>query len=72
MEKTVSGNGGVSEIDGLANEDANLMIKLKFLTYKVRLHPEIDIKELHSKIEDRCESFFLLDEMDYLLKNYVF
>ncbi|KAH9700811.1 tRNA ligase 1 [Citrus sinensis] len=36
LEKTVSGNGGVSGTDGLANEDENLMIKLKFLTYKLR------------------------------------
>ncbi|KAL7153796.1 hypothetical protein ABFS83_04G192500 [Erythranthe nasuta] len=33
-----SGNGtnGASAKDGLADEDANLMIKLKFLTYKIR------------------------------------
>ena len=31
-----NGSSGKSEKDGLANEDANLMIKLKFLTYKVR------------------------------------
>ena len=27
-----------SAVDGLADEDSNLMVKLKFLTYKVRLH----------------------------------
>lgn len=37
MGKTASGNGGLTEIDGLADNDANLMIKLKFLTYKVCL-----------------------------------
>ena len=26
-----------SSVDGLADEDSNLMVKLKFLTYKVRL-----------------------------------
>ncbi|KAJ4725978.1 putative RNA ligase [Melia azedarach] len=36
MGKTASGNGGLTEIDGLADNDANLMIKLKFLTYKLR------------------------------------
>lgn len=30
-----SGANGESAKDGLADEDANLMIKLKFLTYKV-------------------------------------
>lgn len=29
------GNGGVSGTGDLADDDANLMIKLKFLTYKV-------------------------------------
>ena len=31
-----NGSSGTSEKEGLAYEDANLMIKLKFLTYKVR------------------------------------
>ncbi|KAL5581190.1 hypothetical protein UlMin_013632 [Ulmus minor] len=31
-----NGSSGTSEKDGLADEDANLMIKLKFLTYKLR------------------------------------
>ncbi|KAI3450520.1 hypothetical protein Pfo_007185 [Paulownia fortunei] len=31
-----SGTNGASAKDGLADEDANLMIKLKFLTYKLR------------------------------------
>ncbi|KAL8057530.1 hypothetical protein ABFX02_04G190200 [Erythranthe guttata] len=31
-----SGTNGASAKDGLADEDANLMIKLKFLTYKIR------------------------------------
>lgn len=31
----VNNGSSTSTIDGLANEDANLMIKLKFLTYKV-------------------------------------
>lgn len=30
-----NGSAGASGKDGLADEDANLMIKLKFLTYKV-------------------------------------
>lgn len=36
--KNVNGGYGLStsNTDGLADEDANLMIKLKFLTYKVR------------------------------------
>ena len=33
----VNGNSGTSGQEGLANEDANLMIKLKFLTYKVHM-----------------------------------
>lgn len=33
--KDASENGGQQGKDGLADEDANLMIKLKFLTYKV-------------------------------------
>ncbi|KAA3489750.1 RNAligase isoform 1 [Gossypium australe] len=32
----VNNGSSTSTIDGLANEDANLMIKLKFLTYKLR------------------------------------
>ncbi|KAG4187580.1 hypothetical protein ERO13_A08G106700v2 [Gossypium hirsutum] len=32
----VNNGSCTSTIDGLANEDANLMIKLKFLTYKLR------------------------------------
>lgn len=33
---SISGSGGISsEKDDLADEDANLMVKLKFLTYKV-------------------------------------
>ncbi|XP_038715607.1 tRNA ligase 1 isoform X1 [Tripterygium wilfordii] len=32
----VDGGGSTLEMDGLADEDANLMIKLKFLTYKIR------------------------------------
>ncbi|KAL2471116.1 RNA ligase [Abeliophyllum distichum] len=34
--KTMNESNGASEKDGLADEDANLMIKLKFLTYKIR------------------------------------
>lgn len=33
--KTLNESNGASGKDGLADEDANLMIKLKFLTYKV-------------------------------------
>ena len=33
--KDASENSGQQGKDGLADEDANLMIKLKFLTYKV-------------------------------------
>lgn len=36
MEATINGNDAVSAKDGIADEDANLMIKLKFLTYKLR------------------------------------
>ncbi|KAK0605172.1 hypothetical protein LWI29_023698 [Acer saccharum] len=36
MAENAGGNGGISGIDGLADNDANLMIKLKFLTYKIR------------------------------------
>ncbi|XP_058004251.1 tRNA ligase 1 isoform X3 [Hevea brasiliensis] len=36
MEETINGNDAVSAKDGIADEDANLMIKLKFLTYKLR------------------------------------
>ncbi|KAK8651389.1 hypothetical protein V6N13_140991 [Hibiscus sabdariffa] len=32
----VNNGSSTSTVDGLANEDANLMIKLKFLTYKLR------------------------------------
>lgn len=34
--KTMNEGNGASGKDGLADEDANLMIKLKFLTYKIR------------------------------------
>ncbi|CAI9770837.1 unnamed protein product [Fraxinus pennsylvanica] len=34
--KTMNESNGASGKDGLADEDANLMIKLKFLTYKIR------------------------------------
>ncbi|KAL2488867.1 RNA ligase [Forsythia ovata] len=34
--KTMNESNDASEKDGLADEDANLMIKLKFLTYKIR------------------------------------
>lgn len=75
LEKTVSGNGGVSGTDGLANEDENLMIKLKFLTYKVRLLPEIEHKITAFKgwrlLWFVRLSFYLM-EMDYLLKNYAY
>lgn len=37
LGKNVKGNSGASGQEGLADEDANLMIKLKFLTYKVHL-----------------------------------
>lgn len=33
--ENVNNSDGTSRKDGLADEDANLMIKLKFLTYKV-------------------------------------
>jgi hypothetical protein len=35
--KSVNGamDSGSSTVDGLADEDSNLMVKLKFLTYKV-------------------------------------
>ncbi|CBI16268.3 unnamed protein product, partial [Vitis vinifera] len=36
LGKNVKGNSGASGQEGLADEDANLMIKLKFLTYKLR------------------------------------
>jgi hypothetical protein len=38
--KNISGalDSNSSAVDGLADEDSNLMVKLKFLTYKVRLH----------------------------------
>lgn len=36
LGKNVKGNSGTSGQEGLADEDANLMIKLKFLTYKLR------------------------------------
>ena len=35
LVKNVNDSNGASTKDGLADEDANLMIKLKFLTYKV-------------------------------------
>ncbi|KAF3790306.1 hypothetical protein EJ110_NYTH09213 [Nymphaea thermarum] len=34
--KNMNGGSDSNELDGLADEDANLMIKLKFLTYKLR------------------------------------
>lgn len=34
-QETGNDTNGESDKDGLADEDANLMIKLKFLTYKV-------------------------------------
>ncbi|XP_065865631.1 tRNA ligase 1 [Euphorbia lathyris] len=36
MNKTVNDDETISTKDGLADDDANLMIKLKFLTYKLR------------------------------------
>ncbi|WCJ41062.1 tRNA ligase 1 [Euphorbia peplus] len=36
MNKTVIDDESISTKDGLADDDANLMIKLKFLTYKIR------------------------------------
>ncbi|GFY85759.1 RNAligase [Actinidia rufa] len=36
LVKNVNDSNGTSTKDGLADEDANLMIKLKFLTYKLR------------------------------------
>ncbi|KAK6926834.1 tRNA ligase, phosphodiesterase, partial [Dillenia turbinata] len=36
LTKTANCSDATSGLDGLANEDANLMIKLKFLTYKLR------------------------------------
>lgn len=38
-----NGSSVASGKDGLADEDANLMIKLKFLTYKVKIQREVDI-----------------------------
>ena len=35
LVKNVNDSNGTSTKDGLADEDGNLMIKLKFLTYKV-------------------------------------
>ena len=35
LVQNVNNSNGTSPKDGLADEDANLMIKLKFLTYKV-------------------------------------
>lgn len=43
MEATINGNDAVSAKDGIADEDANLMIKLKFLTYKVCACQEIHL-----------------------------
>ncbi|KAL5831218.1 hypothetical protein ACOSQ4_016572 [Xanthoceras sorbifolium] len=36
MGGDAGGNGGISRTDSLADDDANIMIKLKFLTYKIR------------------------------------
>ncbi|KAK9279399.1 hypothetical protein L1049_013078 [Liquidambar formosana] len=36
LVESVNGSSGTSGKEGLADEDANLMIKLKFLTYKLR------------------------------------
>lgn len=35
IDESINGDDGTSSKDGLADDDANLMIKLKFLTYKV-------------------------------------
>lgn len=35
VTEVVNDSNGISSKDGLADDDANLMIKLKFLTYKV-------------------------------------
>lgn len=43
MEANINGNDAVSAKDGIADEDANLMIKLKFLTYKVCACQEIHL-----------------------------
>lgn len=37
VANNVNGSSGTSGQEGLADEDANLMIKLKFLTYKVHM-----------------------------------
>lgn len=53
-------NGGygmsTSNTDGLADEDANLMIKLKFLTYKVRKCTFLEVSESYRTI---CASFLV-------------
>lgn len=35
IDTNITNNNSTSGKDGLADEDANMMIKLKFLTYKV-------------------------------------
>ena len=40
-------HGSSSSTDGLADEDANLMVKLKFLTYKVWASLVLPIKETY-------------------------
>lgn len=35
IDTSITNNNSTSGKDGLADEDANMMIKLKFLTYKV-------------------------------------
>lgn len=38
MVESINENGSTNSEDDLADDDANLMIKLKFLTYKVHVH----------------------------------
>lgn len=51
MGENAVGNGSIAGIDGLADEDANLMIKLKFLTYKVHLYELISSMCLYIRIQ---------------------
>lgn len=58
--KDVNGSNGTLGKDGLADEDANLMIKLKFLTYKVCIIQSLSEAMETYKIERcSCLSFLL-------------
>lgn len=58
-----NGSSGASGRDGLADEDANLMIKLKFLTYKVKIQWDRhsgSVKKLYFQLQNMIDLKYLV------------